>query len=796
MSRLIHAVFAAFLLAPVAAADPAAAEVLRASGLAGGLAVHLGVGDGALDCALTNAGRILVHGLALDDASRDAARATIVAKGLYGLASVERWDDLKVLPYADHLVNLLVADLDALGVKAPAQAELMRVIAPKGVLYANQGGRWTATVKPRPAEIDDWTHLDHDAEGNGVSHDKLVRQPTLLQWTSGVQVIKLGGNAAKFVNLTGMRIADGRVFFDWTDAGARGGGSNLAARDAWSGVPLWTIARAGEAARKRWQLVAFGDRVYTALTSGGPLVALDAATGKSALAFDAAGPADATGENNQVRVTGDLVVTNVRDTLFALDARSGAVKWKHSEADSTLLFPCASAAAGKAFVLVAAGGAKTGSRWPWAQAKAVLCLDLATGKEVWRNTAVEGKPIGQLIHHDGSLALFCGSAIGGRSEGGWVGSIAVADGKLRGQGTFKVAWNDSMYNAVVRDGAIWYAGHTHIYRADLATVEITSAMGLGYNQRCNRFCATDDLFICGYVTWLDKAFNGTLQSVARAGCALGATPANGMVYFTPSACGCFTQLRGYQAFSPEPLRPPLPDARRLEKGGKPAAVTVGKPVQPAGPVAEDWTRQEHAPALEIAAVDAGALKLVAVCHEHRVEARDAGGAVKWAFIADGRISQAPLVHNGRAYIGSHDGWVYALNLADGALAWRYLVAPYQRKLCAYGQLESSWPVYGVVLHQGKVCASAGLHPELGGGVYVAGLDPTTGAAGFRLCLSKSPAKVTTISGKTTAAIVPHSFLNGVPESQGDQLVIGTFAFDPKTPDAELQKRLETPVKKK
>jgi hypothetical protein len=118
-------------------------------------------------------------------------------------------------------------------------------------------------------------------------------------------------------------------------------------------------------------------------------------------------------------------------------------------------------------------------------------------------------------------------------------------------------------------------------------------------------------------------------------------------------------------------------------------------------------------------------------------------------------------------------------------------------MVAYGQLESSWPVYGVALHNGLICASAGLHPELGGGVYVCGLDPKSGAAVFRRALRKPPAEITTAAnGKASGNIVPHCFLNEPIRSDGEQLCIGPFAFRPDETDAELQKRLTTVVPKK
>jgi len=829
--------------------------ILAAADVNAGLAVHLGTTDGQMEIELAQGGRLLVHGLAADAESVQKARAAIRAKGIYGLASVERRASFDSLPYADNLLNLLVADLDALKAKAPPRVEMLRVLCPKGIAYLKSGGKWSKTVKPRPAEMDDWTHFDYGPEGNGVSHDKLVAAPNFVQWISGVQEIKLGGNPAGFIGLTGLRAAGGRVVFDCVPTEKNKGKreSLLHSRDAFSGVPLWSVARDFDAGRKRWQLVAVGDRVYTQLKADGPLVAMDAATGKTLVTFDEAGPLRTPGglkdrfgtERTQVRVGGGHLAVNIGDTLYLLDAATGRLRWKYREPDGkTLLWPLLAPAAGRAFIAVQQPKAgEYYGRWPYSDVEAVLCLDLSSGKIVWRNTEVAGKPVGQMVYCDGNLALFCGSAISGRGAdagGGWVSNITVADGKLQGQNTFKVAWNTSMYNAVVRDGAIWYAGHTQIFRADLKTAEVTPAMTLAYNQRCNRFCATDDLFITGYVTYLDRQFNGTLVSAARAGCSLGATPANGMAYFTPSACGCFTQLRGYLAMSPEAIRPPIDAAKRLEWGGVgsgqlavgsgrmtdttkrpeesaghsakgvgqvanlPESAQRAAPAEqrqvgnlPHGPIVDDWTRQPIANRLETEAVKAGAMELVAVIHEHRLEARDADGKVAWSFVAGGRISGPPLVHGDAVYFGAHDGWVYAVSLADGAPRWRYFAAPYERKMVAYGQLESSWPVYGVALHNGLICASAGLHPELGGGVYVCGLDPKSGAAVFRRALRKPPAEITTAAnGKASGNIVPHCFLNEPIRSDGEQLCIGPFAFRPDETDAELQKRLTTVVPKK
>ena len=106
------------------------------------------------------------------------AREHLKELGIYGPASVERFDGER-LPYADNLVNLVV--MENLGRLTVSEA--MRVLAPGGVLYAKQDGRWRKTVKSRPGDIDEWTHFLHDASGNAVAHDQVVGPPGRLQWS-------------------------------------------------------------------------------------------------------------------------------------------------------------------------------------------------------------------------------------------------------------------------------------------------------------------------------------------------------------------------------------------------------------------------------------------------------------------------------------------------------------------------------------------------------------------------------------------------------------------------------------
>jgi len=85
---------------PVVGATPQqrATEILKASGVKGGLVVHLGCNDGKLTTSMRGSDRYLVHALAADWQDVDAARKHIRSAGAYGTVSVGKFDGER-LPY-------------------------------------------------------------------------------------------------------------------------------------------------------------------------------------------------------------------------------------------------------------------------------------------------------------------------------------------------------------------------------------------------------------------------------------------------------------------------------------------------------------------------------------------------------------------------------------------------------------------------------------------------------------------------------------------------------------------------
>jgi len=772
----------------------------RAAQASAGLAVHLGCTDGALEAELAADGTRLVHALAINHVSLNRAREGLISKGVYGLASVEPARDLKHLPYADNLVNTLIADLDLLKDKAPTDGEIDRILCPGGRAHLRIGGKWTVRMKPRPAGMDEWTHFDHGADGNGVSRDRLIGPPTLPQWLTARQPLPREGNPAAYSTATAFRCAGGRVFHGWYQSAdaknaRRSRQDHVVARDAFNGLPLWDVktARLG---RLDWQTLAGDDRLFTFVEARGFPVAIDTATGKIVTSFLKGGRLTDPTAHTMLRYAQGTLIETAGDTVYALDGRSGALRWIHTEAGGVLLFPSIDVQNGKVFALAAAPKSVVSDRWPCAIATAVVCLDFLTGKMLWRCDQIAGLHIGQMIPAAGKVALFGAVGIGGGSkDSGLVAALDAGSGnplwkyRIAGGSVYsKQIWG---LNMLIRDGSIYYATPWHLYRMDLATGERFEHWISSYNQRCNRFAATEKWFIMGLGTFIDGDAIAHINTIARSGCAQGPALANGMCYYTPNHCGCIPSLRGHLALCSEAVGASMADENRLE--AFPAGRTSGiRPTtRPTGAIVDEWTTPD-APLLETPPVAVGDEQLVAVIHEHRLERRDASGKVRWAFVADGRIAAAPVVWKDLCFFAARDGYVYCLKVEDGSPQWRFFAAAYPRKMIAYGQIESSWPLFNVVLHEGRICGAAGHHPEIGGGMLIWGLEPRTGKVAWKRVLSHSHL---TLASREKRPVAINQLVNGPLQSTGDGLKISGFVFRPTESEAEINARLTAKLKK-
>jgi hypothetical protein len=281
----------------------------------------------------------------------------------------------------------------------------------------------------------------------------------------------------------------------------------------------------------------------------------------------------------------------------------------------------------------------------------------------------------------------------------------------------------------------------------------------------------------------------------RSGCLVGYLPCNGLLYVAPHPCGCYisAKLTGFNALSSStsnPVRNTLRESR-LEKG--PAYATIPRADVPQS-TAADWPTYRHDPGRSGATETPVAAKLDviwrtsvggrpsglvvgqgvvlgAAIDDHTVFALDPDqGEPRWSFTAGGRVNSPPTVHAGMALFGSADGCVYCLRISDGSLIWKFQGAPQRRLLNAFGQLESAWPVPGVLVQDAVCWFAAGRSSYLDGGIFLYALDPATGRVLRERNLFSPDADTGKMPPEPSAQTMP-GLLNDIPGSDGRHVFI-------------------------
>ena len=744
-----------------------ARELLDVAGVQGGIIVHLGCGDGTLTAALRVDDRFAVHGLEPDAANVAKARQHIQSRGLYGPVCVER-HSAATLPYTDNLINLVVIS-DAGRV---SMEEVMRVLAPRGVVCVRRGGRWAKTIKPWPNEIDEWTHFLHDASNNAVADDSLVGPPRSLQWVapplwlrshetpSGIQAsVSANGRLFYFFDEGLIGITDNRLPDRWS----------LLCRDAFNGKLLWRRPLEGWGGRqwnpqrydgKDWttsrgnrtdvpnenqrQIVADGDRLYATLSYAAPMSILDAATGTVLKTIPA------TQGTREILVSNGTVVVYTRreeqTMLVAVDGQTGEVRWQQAVGSIRPL--CWAIDHGRIVHL---------------SGKALVGRTLQTGRELWRVRPKLTTPR-TLVNVDDTVVMQSGKSIVAHDATSgkplWQKTVPTIRGG-EGDDLFVVAGLvfrgivsvDENGKPVGKSPNALVVGWGLRSGQEKKRILVGNLRSPEHHHRCYRNKATHRYLISSYegAEFLDfQADNHGQNNWIRGACKYGMMPCNGMLYVPADQCFCQpgAKLLGFTALRAESDAPQrvIADAERLERG--PA---YGKVTDDESALGADWPTYRHDPARSgttaatvssdltlswkvplkgklTAPVVARGQVFVAQTDAHTLYALDAGnGRMRWRYTAGGRIDSPPTAYKGMVLFGSKDGRVTCLRASDGRLVWRFLAAPVDRRIGGFDQIESAWPVHGSVLVDNDTAYfTAGRSTYLDGGIHVYALEPSTG----------------------------------------------------------------------
>jgi len=743
MSKFMTAIVSLLLLLSVAG-PVGAAGLPAAAGVSGGVAVHLGCGDGKSTAGLHSDDRLLVCGLDTDGGNIAKARKHIDSLGLYGKVTAETYDG-KNMPYGDNIVNLIVIESAA----NVTGKEIFRVLAPNGVALvkadsgllkasglkaAGKVGQLARYEKPWPKDIDQWTHFLYDASGNAVSKDKKVGHPRRLQWWAGPRHAR---HHDALASLSAMTSSNGRLFYIYDEGSIsvvhRPPDWKLIARDAFNGkllwkrkIPTWMTHlynfRAGPKQLPR-RLVSVGDSVYATLDFTGPVVKIDGAAGKTLATYPGSENAEEIIYHNGMLlvVKGDPSILidksdkcygywqlSVNDkaaidkSIIAYDAKTAKKLWSVTGDNLRTLAPLSLCARGdNVFYL---------------DSEKLRCVSADGGKERW---ASEFKTRGQFIRsyaptvvaQDDIIMVLTWNRLHGFSvkDGkvlwenkgsigfGSPGDLLVVGDKAWTAPMRKSIWRESRRNkqGMVTTG-INIPGENFLANAktgvgvDLKTGKIADELPFVRNQhhhRCYRNKATEKYVLIGHsgiqlVDWKTKK-NATNQWV-RGICQYGIMPANGYIYVPPDHCQCYNSMRINGFFA-------------LMESSSADDIEI-KPALVKGPAYTDVSGRKDSPSPDVLDSTSG-------WPTYRGDIARSGAAKceigeelerKWE-VKLGDDLTAPVISGDKVIVARKKAYtVYCLDRASGKLKWKFhaggpIDSPptYYKGLCVVGCRDGS-----------------------------------------------------------------------------------------------------------
>jgi outer membrane protein assembly factor BamB len=433
-------------------------------------------------------------------------------------------------------------------------------------------------------------------------------------------------------------------------------------------------------------------------------------------------------------------------TFFAVDPKTGRILWVHVERD---------AVDGRAVSM------KNGRIFFCAHGKSVACLDARLGKVVWRTT--DAKLLEAIGPHypaqhprygfSSTSYLKCSDKaiyFAGPQRNRLV-AVSAGDGRLLWQ------YPSGNYHLILRDEGLYAIGSTHGGGSSLL-FEPMSGRVLAELDRVRGHCARatgaiDSIFCrglrhAGTMRTTVPSHHPQRISLFRPPCQDGVIVANGMLHWGPWMCTCNLSLVGNIGLAPAGdfrFHSPASEPERLE-----SSAGLGKAIEPMAVRPGDWPAyradnrrsgasrvkiprqvelawkyEPRAPMDPAAPITAGGLVFLSGS-DGAVRALDLlSGQIHWTAYTGGSITYPPAIEDGRLFVGSGDGWVYAFAAASGRRLWRFRCAPAERTIHCYGRLSSTWPVAsGVLADRGVVYAAAGMANYDGTHVYA--LDAKTG----------------------------------------------------------------------
>jgi outer membrane protein assembly factor BamB len=800
--------------------DSLARVVLGKAGIRVGVCEMPQVGDGSLAASMAKLGVPQVHALASDAKAAEAARGPSAAAGVLGSQVIIETGKPDALPLGDWVADLyVVADATDASLKSLSASEAGRVLSPYrgvavvgnptgaqggltkdalaewakgtgGTAAIGQGasGLWAVVKMPPLAGGDDWSHYYHGPDGSPVSQDAAFRgRRYQLQWHD--YPIEGERNYTVVASAGRLFVATCSMYFGTAHAWLRPQCPyELEARSLYNARVLWRRPISAYFGDMGSLLVATPDRLYA--KDGDGVLVLNAETGAEvrriavtaapravrwlALAdgvlVTLAGPPPFDEKRDAPRSKGELDADYARrvgqasrqheacQEAAGWDAATGKPLWQYKDAR---IYPTKTViSAGRVFLYV--------------NDREALCLDLATGKVLWRQPApsspAAGKPCDASERRGEMYAAATPKA------------YVIFDHFRKHYQAFDAAdghelWALEKGRDYPPDWPPAYPvimGDTFLMRGiPRPQIDVFTGKPVNTYPALGAPAVASDS--CGHATavasglWIGNGVvdlqtgKQVMPGLDKSGCGLGFFVANGTEVLFPNVCTCYYVWSGAFAVRPVPPREPR-EGTRFERGDAPApkessADACDWPTHRAdetrrGSSATEvpatagirWIHTPAQPTFGYAAAlplhlrpDPSATQPISVGKDVYFGTADGAvvclergsGAERWRYWTAGAIRAAPTWALGRLYVGSSDGWAYCLDAASGKLCWRYRVAMEERRLALLGRLGSAWPVWSSVLvHDGVAYAAAGLRGKLDGSTLCA-LDARSGAVKWR-----------------------------------------------------------------
>jgi len=769
-------------------------DVFTATGIRSGLFVVVAE-DAKLAKELAQAQPVIVF-IVAPVSKVKALRSELVTAGLHGRVTVGSVQNGR-LPLIDNLAAVIIDPHARVETK-----EAMRVVRPLGYIY----DRKNATQKPWPKGADNWGQYHYNAAMTDRSNDMIAGPAQGIQWLAGdnsIQPAKMG------VRIVGSLIVQ---------VEERG----VVVRDAFSGLPVWR--REDIKPNNRYAFFADETRVYLIPRANSRnavypphMVAIDLKTGKNVLEYTegiklgwafvghsyaenkkiAKTDRELASKNTelakksydaiQARLSDGVLLQTFDNKMVALETATGKKLWEKNltgvvevrdrkgARKASLHWHHPMILDGKVY---AVEGETVPSwsytHWPMGAVRVVHCFDLKTGKSLWAWNWPE-----KLGEHPATYNM--------TPVGDWLGLTLRTKAFAKGaSGVLFVKRDGSTYKHAGTSpyGKEIGGGHSHtrmMYVGDKVWIHhTTKPQGtIDLNEPGNKakwgqeFTKLPRPVGCTVMRATPKYIFGSLTTyavadnrihhtnAARSVCDVGATPAAGMTFITPTQCFCAPYLPGFKAFHPRPFEG-VQTLQRLEKGAAPPAAKSDAPadwpmymanarrgnwtfsklpktlkqlwtIKPASedakhPIVREWRDNWYTQGpITSVSISEGAAVFALIDQQQIVSIDMSTGKTKWRKIIDGRVDTAPTIRNGVVYAGTRNGWIYALNRDSGKLIWRFFAVPRTEKLVTFGQLESRWPLFGSVLVDNDgVWALSGRHNDTDAGLWWWNLDAITG----------------------------------------------------------------------